>query len=211
MDQNLQTVIEKRMQRTVDALNKHHFDAHLVKTREELLQKLSEYLPAGTSCSVGGSVTLFETGVIDYLKNGDFSYIDRYAPGADTRQCFRDALTCQVYLTSTNAITETGELYNMDGNGNRVAALIYGPDKVIVIAGYNKIVRDLDEARRRNREIAAPGNAVRLNKDGIPCFHTGYCTDCKSPGRFCCHEVVTHQQIVQGRITVLLVAEELGY
>lgn len=210
MDKHLQSVITKRLERTEKALNHNRFDAHVLGSREELMDKLREMIPPGTSCSVGGSMTLFETGVIDFLQSGDFHYLDRYAPEADHRQIYRDAFSCQVYLTSSNAITEDGKLYNMDGNGNRVAALIYGPDRVIVIAGYNKIVADLEAARQRNRQVSAPANAQRLGKE-LPCAHLGHCADCSSPQRFCSSEVIIHCQMVPGRITVLLLAEELGY
>lgn len=210
MDANVTAVIEKRMERTVKALNGNRFDAHLIRSREELLPKLRELIPQGASCSVGGSVTLRELGILDFLAGGDYAYLDRYAEGADTQRVFHDALSCDVYLTSANAITERGELYNMDGRGNRVAAIAYGPEKVIVIAGYNKIVRDIDEARRRNRELAAPANTTRLGSD-TPCRYTGACADCKSPDRACCQELVSHWQYIPGRVAVLLLGEQLGY
>lgn len=211
MDKNVQSVLQKRMERTAAALRKNRFDAHVVQNREALLQKLQECLPAGASCAVGGSMTLFEAGVIDLLRSGDYTFYDRYAEGTDAKQVFRQSFSCDVYLASANAVTEEGEIYNMDGNGNRVAAIAYGPDKVILVAGCNKIVSNLEEARERNRRVAAPANARRLNKEGNPCYHTGICSDCSSPTRFCSHELVCHFQMVENRITVFLVGEELGY
>ena len=111
---------------------------------------------------------------------------------------------------SSNAITEKGELYNVDGNGNRVAALIWGPKNVIIVAGYNKIVKDIDESRARIEEIAAPANATRLGCD-TPCTKTGHCMNCASPKRICATTVITGWQRVQNRIKVILVGEELGY
>ena len=111
---------------------------------------------------------------------------------------------------SSNAITENGELYNVDGNGNRVAALVWGPKSVIVVAGYNKIVKDIDEAKTRVREIAAPSNAARLGCD-TPCTKTGHCMDCSSSKRICATTVITGRQRVENRIKVILVGEELGY
>lgn len=210
MNEHMTTVLEKRIERTVTALCKNNFDAHYIKDNAALIKKLNELTPEGASCSVGGSVTLFETGVIDYLKSGHFNYLDRYAEGADTVKVYHEALSCDVYFTSSNAITENGELYNMDGNGNRVAAMVYGPKKVVVIAGANKIVKDTNAAAERNKQIAAPANAVRLNKD-IPCAATGHCSDCKSPGRFCCHELVSHYQLIKNRIAVLILPESYGY
>lgn len=210
MDKNKALILEKRIERTVAALCKNNFDAHAIKDTGELLKTLDELIPEGASCSVGGSMTLFETGVIDYLKSGRFHYLDRYAEGVDVERVFHDALSCDAYLTSSNAITENGELYNVDGKGNRVAALVYGPEKVIVIAGANKIVKDLDAAVARKGEFATPMNAVRLGIE-TPCTKTGFCSDCKSPGRLCCHELISHQQRVKNRITVLILPDSYGY
>lgn len=210
MDKNTTAITEIRVKRTVDALCKNNFDARYVKDTGELLDIVNELVPEGASCSVGGSMTLFETGVIDALKNGKFNYLDRYAENADTKKVFHDALSCDFYFMSSNAITEEGELYNMDGNGNRVAALIYGPERVVVIAGANKIVRNIKAARRRNRDISAPANCVRLAKDN-PCTKTGTCGDCKNPGRICCHELISKFQGRKNRITVLILPESFGY
>ncbi len=210
MDQNTGIIQEKRIIRTIEALCKNNYDAHYIKDKDELFKKLDELMPEGASCSVGGSMTLFETGVIDYIKSGKFTYYDRYAPNADIPKVFHDALCSDVYLMSSNAITENGELYNIDGTGNRVAALVYGPKKVVVIAGENKIVKDIDAAKKRKASIASPANAVRLNKD-TPCGKIGYCTDCSHPSRFCCHELVSYYQQIKNRITVLILPESYGY
>lgn len=211
MNKHAETVLEKRIERTVSALRGNNFDAYYIKDKAALIKKLGEWMPEGVSCSVGGSVTLHETGVIEYLKSGKFRYLDRYAEGADGPQIYHDALSCDVYLTSSNAITESGELYNIDGNGNRVAAMVYGPAKVIVIAGANKIVKDIAAAQERKRAIAGPANAIRLKKE-LPCAKTGYCSDCKTPGRFCCHELVSrHQGTNPNRIAVLILPESYGF
>lgn len=210
MDKNTAEIIKKRIDRTVAALCVNNFDARALGSADELLGALDELIPEGASCSVGGSMTLFETGVIDYLKSGRFNYLDRYAENADVGKVYHEALCCDVYLMSSNAITENGELYNIDGNGNRVAALVYGPKKVVVIAGANKIVKDLDAARARKRDCAAPMNGVRLNRE-TSCAKTGICVDCKSPGRFCCHELVSYYQGVKNRISVLILPDSYGY
>lgn len=210
MDKNALAIREKRIIRTVASLCKNNFDAHYVKDREDLFKKLDEYMSDGVKCAVGGSMTLFETGVIDYLRSGRFDFIDRYAENADIPQVFRDSFSCDFYFMSSNAITENGELYNVDGNGNRVGALIYGPEKVIVIAGENKIVKDLDAAVERVKQYAAPMNAVRLNKD-LPCAKTGTCMSCNSPGNFCCHKAVTDYQLMKNRIIVLILPDSYGY
>lgn len=211
MDNHKTLVVEKMMERTAKALNSNGYDAHVVRSRAELMEKVGAVLRPGDSCACGGSETLRELGLLEHFQNGGFTFLDRMAEGVDRREVQRQAFSCDVYFASANAITEHGELYNIDGRGNRVAAMIYGPDKVVVIAGYNKIVPDLDAARARKQLIAGPANAIRLGKEDIPCYHTGRCSDCSSPGRFCSYEVVFHRQMVPGRITVLLVNEELGY
>jgi len=158
-------------------------------------------------------MTLFETGIIDLLKSGKYNYLDRNAEGLtpeDRHAIFRQVFSSDVYISSTNALTENGELYNVDGTGNRVAAITYGPNKVIIIAGINKLVRDTDEAIKRNRQISAPANAVRLSKQ-TPCTIAGECKNCKSPDRICNSYVITGFQGDKNRMHVIIVGEALGY
>jgi len=211
MDKNLKLVIEKRIERTVKALREHNIDAQYIPDTQALLQKLGEYINEGTSCGVGGSMTLFETGVIDYLRSSGCEYYGKAASNTkDLISNYRQSFFCDVYVTSSNAITEDGELYNVDGTGNRVAALTFGPSKVIVIAGANKIVRNLDEARRRIKYTAAPANNIRLEKPN-PCVKTGVCMECRSPTNICITEVVTRGQSEKGRLTVLILPDSYGY
>lgn len=211
MDKHLYAIVRKRIDITLTALRKNRFEAHFVPTKAELPAKVSELIPAGASCSLGGSVTIAETGIQQMLENGgDFNYLDRYAQGVDREELMRKALTCDVYLTGTNAITMDGKLYNVDGRGNRVAAICWGPRRVVVICGHNKIVRDLEAARERNRQFAAPANVVRLGMK-TPCAVTGICQDCACEERICCMEVVTGFQRINERICVLIVGEEYGY
>jgi hypothetical protein len=210
MDKNFEKVVLMRINRTVEALRKNRMEAHCIADAKELAAKLGELVPEGSSCSSGGSMTLAETGVMDLLRSGRYNFLDRYAPGADGHKVYHEALMTDFYFMSSNAITEKGELYNIDGNGNRLAALIYGPKRVIVVAGANKIVKDLDEAFSRVKGIACPANALRLGKE-LPCAKTGVCNDCKSPGRFCCHTVISQYQVVENRICVLLLPQSFGY
>lgn len=210
LDKHLRETIQKHIDLTLDALRKNRFEAEYIETPELLLQRLDELMPQGCSCSVGGSVTLDETGVLDYLKSGRFEYYDRYHPQADQEEVFHQAMSCDVYLTSSNAITEEGELYNIDGHCNRLAALIWGPKKVIVVAGYNKIVTNLDAAADRMRSIAAPANARRLSKK-TPCVAIGRCQDCSSPERICSQELISRWQRHPGRIHVIILGGEYGY
>lgn len=158
-------------------------------------------------------MTLFETGVIDYLRSSRFHFLDRYEKGLTPEQVvqvFKKAFTSDVFFSSSNAVTEDGYLYNVDGNGNRVAPMIYGPDSVVIIVGWNKIVKDIDAAIERNRQISAPANVVRL---GIPnpCAKTGHCMDCQGATRICCDYVLLGKQKIPGRIKVLILGEDYGY
>ena len=189
--------------------------------KEDVVPQVRALLHAGDSVAVGGSETLKESGVLELLRSGDYQFIDRYAPGLtpeQVRRVFLDSLSADAYLCSANAVTMRGELYNVDGNGNRVAALCYGPASVIVVAGRNKLVSDLDEAVSRVKRMAAPANALRLSKETY-CARTGRClglgspscTDgCTVPDRICSTYVVHGWQQEKSRIKVILVEEDLG-
>ena len=213
MDDNLAFVQEKRVEDLIKNLKKKNMTGYYVKSQEELTHLLDTLIEDHATVSVGGSMTLFESGVIDYLRKRPLNFLDRYAPGLDADQIknlYRDSFGADVYLTSTNAITEKGGLYNVDGRGNRVAAMIYGPDKVIVIASVNKIVKDLEAAIERNRKWAAPANTKRLNRN-TPCAKLGYCTDCDSPDRICHDFTFITSQMTKDRIHVILTEESFGY
>lgn len=213
MDNNVMWVREKRIEKTIKALENNNMNGYLVNSREELLDKLEELVKENSLVGCGGSQTLFETGVIDYLRNGKYEFLDRYKEGLtpqDIKNMYRKAFCADAYFTSTNAITENGELYNVDGNGNRVAAMLYGPDKVIVITGVNKIVKDVDEAIKRNEQIAAPANAKRIGTN-TPCKTVGYCIDCSSPDRICCEYTLIKKQRTANRIHVIFLNNNFGY
>lgn len=211
------------LQKTMVALEKNNMTALYAETAEAARALALSLIPEGAVCASGGSVTLVETGIIDALKNGRYDYIDRGAPNltqAEREAAMARAMHADVYLSSANAVTENGELYQVDGNSNRVSALLYGPKKVIIVAGVNKLVRDLDAAVLRVKTVAAPKNAKRLSCETY-CAHTGHCvsldrdggmTDgCDSPARICANYVVMARQRHAGRVTVILVGEELGY
>lgn len=213
MDKNLKSVIEKRITRTIKSLEKNNMNGYYCKKEEELFDLLNTLIEDKNTVSVGGSMTLFETGVIDYLRNKDITFLDRYKEGLkkeERKQLFREVFSADVFLASSNAITVKGEIYNVDGSGNRVAAMIYGPDKVIIIAGYNKIVQDLEEAKERNRFISAPANVARLNMNN-PCLKTGYCVNCNSDDKICNIYTIIDRQFDKNRIHVIFLDEELGY
>ncbi len=210
---NLETVIEN--------LRKNHLNPQFVPTKAEVVPLVERILNDGDTVAVGGSVTLDETGVIELLRNGNFHFLDRYADGLsreEKEEIFRQSFFADAYLCSSNAVTEQGELYNVDGTGNRVAAIAYGPKKVIVVVGINKLVRDLNEAARRVKICAAPLNTQRLGFETY-CNKAGHCmkvdggmTDgCASAMRICCSYLITGYQRQTDRIHVILVGEECGY
>lgn len=213
MDKHSTWIIDQKVKRTIENLEKSNMNGYYVEDEKKLLEKVEELLHEGSTVSVGGSMTLFETGVIELLRNGKYNFLDRYKEGLtaeNIKEIFRKSFFSDTYLVSSNALTEEGELYNVDGSGNRVAAMIYGPDQVIVVVGINKIVKNVEEAIKRNREMAAPANCKRLNRN-TPCAQVGYCMDCKSNERICNEYVLIRRQNIKGRIKVIIVGKELGY
>lgn len=210
MEENLKHASLKKLEAVKAKLENNRFDVVLLDHKEEVIPYLETVIQNHASIGVGGSVTLDECGIIEWLRTYEGCiFIDRYKM-TDRRKAFRDSLCADAFITSSNAITMDGMLYNVDGNGNRVAALTYGPDKVYVIAGVNKIVKDIEAAKIRVETIAAPANCVRLNKD-TPCTKVGSCMHCNSDSTICSSYVITRRCAQRGRITVVLVNEELGY
>lgn len=213
MDSNLKWVNEQRILRTIEALNKNNMNGYLVNTKEELIEKIKELVKENSTVSCGGSMSLFETGIIDHLRSGRYNFLDRYKEGLskeELTQLFKESFFADAYFASSNAVTEDGKLYNVDGNGNRVAAMLFGPEKVILVVGVNKIVKNIDEAVIRNKEISAPTNAKRLNKM-TPCTKVGYCMDCKSNDKICREFTVISSQGNKDRIHVIFMNENIGY
>ena len=191
---------------------KRRMEAYYYPTAKEAVEKALSFLPSGAVVAHGGSMTLEETGMMDALRSADIQFLDRAVckTPEDSRKIFHDALMADYYFMSTNAMTIDGELVNIDGNGNRVAAISYGPKEVIVIAGSNKIVRDAEEARKRVKEISAPANAMRLDCN-TPCTIDGICRNCASEKRICCTEVLTGYQRIKNRIKVIIVDGDFGF
>ena len=202
-----------RIENTIKALEKNRMKALYADNREELYDIIRELIKGDKLITAGGSMSLKESGVTDMLMSEYKGiYLDRSEGKTpdDVEDILRKAFVSDTFFASSNAVTENGELYNVDGKGNRVSAMIYGPKQVILVVGKNKIVKDMDEAIRRVELIAAPKNTVRLNC-ATPCAKTGECAHCRSDGRICCSYVRLGQQRVQDRIKVIIVNEELGY
>jgi len=210
MNENLKRAGALKIQQLAKKLEACNFGVTCVETKEEALAYLKEVIPQGASIGVGGSATLTECGVLDWLTgNKDYNFLDRYHTD-DVKKVFHESLSADVYLMSTNAVTMEGQLYNVDGTGNRTAALIYGPEKVYVLCGVNKIVKDLDEAIKRVEMITAPANNLRLNKENA-CTKTGSCVHCYASTSTCNQFVITRRSGIQGRIHLILINEALGF
>ena len=204
------------VERTLKALMKNGFEALCVPDKEEAVSRILELVPGDALVGLGGSVTLREMGLPEALRNRGNEVADHWearergASAAEVLEVRRAQMNSDVFVTSTNAVTEAGELVNIDGGGQRVAAMIFGPRKVIVVAGANKIARDLEEGLHRARNVAAPMNAKRLNRR-TPCAVTGACSDCESEERICNATTIIHRRPRNTETTVILVGEKLGY
>ncbi|MDR2756534.1 MAG: lactate utilization protein [Planctomycetaceae bacterium] len=197
----------------VKSLKNRHFEAYYYKTSEEAVEKILTILPKKESVSWGGSTTLEEIGLIKRVHTEYEMVLDRdkVTTIADRYEAMQKAFFCDNYLTSVNAISEDGQLVNVDGNGNRVAAMAFGPKRVIVVAGINKVVKTLNDAITRARTYASPINAQRVSNIKTPCTLTGVCEDCKSADCICTYIVTTRISRPQGRIHVVLIGETLGF
>ncbi len=205
--------MDDRIGKLMAALTANRMKPYYVEGTQELKDLIRQLVKDDRLITSGGSQTLKETGIIDLLKT-EFggAYVgrsDELSP-EENEDIMRKSFTADTFLSSTNAITEHGELYNIDGNGNRVSAMTFGPKQVIVVAGVNKIVKDLNEAHKRVETVAAPKNAVRLGIS-TPCSESGYCIHCHNEKRMCCAYVTLGQQRIQDRIKVIIVNQNLGY
>ncbi|HBI93161.1 MAG TPA: lactate utilization protein [Terrisporobacter glycolicus] len=213
MNECVQWVNEKKIEKTINNLQKNNIKGYYAKSNEEVINIIKDIAKEGEMVSVGGSMTLFETKVIDLLRSGRYNFLDRYEENltpADMKEIYRKSFYADTYFSSTNAITEEGEIFNVDGNGNRVAAMLYGPDKVVLVVGVNKIVKNIDEALNRNKNISGPANAKRLNT-ATPCAKVGYCMDCKSDDRICCEYTIIKRQRTKNRMYVIFINDVLGF
>ena len=208
----IQTHYEKLAASMIKKMEKRGFEAHYCPDSETAVKTALSLMAEGSTVTWGGSMTLNETGLLKALSPDKYQLIDRdkaLTPEAK-KECYRQAFSADYYLMSTNAITKDGELVNVDGNGNRVAALAYGPDHIIMMVGMNKVEPNLQAAIDRVHQKAAPANAIRLGLN-TPCAQTGSCADCLSPDCICAHTIITRYNRIKGRIKVILIGESLGY
>lgn len=193
-------------------LEKRNMEGFYCADRKDAVRLAMSLMKDGTTVGMGGSETVKETGLLDAIKNSSLHFIDRNQASTqeEKKALFLETMAADYFLMSSNAITIDGELINIDGNANRVACLMHGPEHVILITGMNKVVSDVASGIARVQNIAAPPNAARL-ETRTPCGVTGCCGDCHSEDCMCCQIVVTRHSRHKGRIKVILIGEELGY
>ena len=206
-----QKYYNKRGELLVKNLRSRHYEAYYCETKKAALEKALELIPKGATVGWGGAMSAQQIGLIDAMNNGEYNAIDRdKAPDPQERvKAMKRCLLADVFITGANALSMDGQMVNIDGNGNRVAAIVYGPDSVVVIAGMNKVMDSLEAAVIRARTVAAPMNKQRFALQ-TPCEITGTCGDCKSEGCICNQILVTRNSKPAGRIKVVLVGEDLG-
>ena len=207
---------------TMEALKKNNMVPFYAENKEEALEILKGLIKENDLIGLGGSMPLKEIGAPSLVRGGGYNIIDRYdenLSAEERMECLRKALLSDVFLTSSNAISEKGELINVDGFGNRGAALVYGPKSVVVVVGKNKIVKNAEEGFKRIKEIAAPKNCQRLAKNNYCAFKNecmaisedSLSSGCKSESRICCSYIVQSYQLIKDRIKVIICNEDLGY
>ena len=195
--------------KVIKGLESRNMTGYYAANAKEALAKALELIPEGASVTMGGCMSAREIGLVDALKDGNYNFIDRDKM-EDKRAAMLAAYDADFFLSSVNAMTEDGELVNIDGNSNRVSAIAQGPKQVLFIVGMNKVCDDLDGAMKRARNVAAPINAQRFGLD-TPCAKTGSCMNCKSPDTICCQFLITRFSRHKGRIHVILVNDKLGF
>ena len=211
-DKNKKIFYANQAEGIIKKLKLRKMEGFYVDTMEDAYKKVLELIGApAKTVAYGGSMTIDNSELKAKIKDAGHELIVRedYKTDEEVRQLKAKMINADTFLMSTNAITLDGELINIDGRGNRVSYMIYGPDQVIVIAGMNKVVKDVDAGIDRTRNMASPANTVRLNCD-TPCAKTGRCADCLDH-TICCQIVITRASITPGRIKVVLVGEEVGY
>jgi hypothetical protein len=212
--------MKQQIQELIKKLGENNISAFYVTNRSQAREKVMSMIPEGSVVGLGDSLTLRQIGVVEALTKGNYTFLNPWKPGTSLEESIelkKRALTSDVFVTGTNALTLDGKIVNVDGHGNRVAAMCFGPNKVVIVVGINKIVKDLDKALKRIRDKAAPANVKRhVELDPMPpCGVTGSCSDCSSPWRICNKTVIIERQYDNDKykpiITVIIVGEELGF
>lgn len=203
---------QMQVERTINALKKNNFDARFFSKPVEAVEEIWKMIPEGATVGYGGSLTLNQIGFIEEAQKRPIKFLNPFAKGLSVEEAEkirREIFMADFFLTSSNAITEDGKLFNIDATGNRVGAMMFGPKKVILVCGVNKIVKDMAEAQRKVQETTAPMNAKRLGYK-TPCAQTGECSDCASPERICNAYVILAKKPRRTDLSVFIVGENLG-
>lgn len=213
MLEHMKMYYRKRSDKLISNLKNRHFEAYFCETKEDALRKALALIPEGASVGWGGAMSAGQIGLQDAIRNGNYKAIDRDSctTPAEKENAARDCMTADYFITGANALSLDGQMVNIDGMGNRVAAIVYGPKNIIVIAGMNKVCDDLESAVKRARTVAAPTNCQRFSALDTPCLHNGICADCKSPDCICNQILITRHCRPAGRIKFILVGEDLGF
>ena len=209
---NLQAAFKAAVPGIIKNLAQRDIEAFFYENSGAMVEDILKRIPVGSSITRGGSQSIVECGLTDAIHNGNYTLLDRTVAKTpeEKRAFYGKAVMADIFLMSTNAITYDGELINIDGNGNRLACLMQGPDKVFIIAGMNKFVGSIEEGIHRIENIAAPANVQRLHRD-TPCHTLGKCAHCFSKESICSHTMITRRSSHPGRIKLFIVPENLGY
>ncbi len=214
-----------KIKSVIENLEKNNMQAVFLEKKEEILPYVEKMLPKGAKIAAGGSQSVAECGVAQLIRSGEYRFFDRNKPGATAQELediFAGTYTSDYYFCSTNALTVSGELINVDGLSNRLSAILFGPKNVVMIVGVNKIVDDIDAGIERIRRVAAPKNCVRLGHETY-CSKTGHCIacdnisagsmvdGCKGDERICRNYLISGPQKIKDRIKIILCGEQLGY
>lgn len=205
--------MEKEIKKTIENLKKNQMNGYFAESQAVLEQLLKMLIPEGSTVGSGDSLTLEELGVFEWLRNGKYTFLDKQNKGLtreEKRKLYLNNFSADIFMSSANAITQQGEIINIDGNGSRVAPMLYGPSKVVFVIGTNKVAPDLKSGLERARQIAAPLDAKRLGKE-TPCVKTGSCVNCKSKQRICNSFSVISHQFDAERIHVIIMDGSWGY
>lgn len=210
-----QIIFQKKAEFVLSNLRKRNINGFYHPSAAAAVVEICKLIPSGATVTLGGSVSVMQSGLLAALRSMDIHLLDRYRQGIsgdEVEQLMLRGMTADVLVSSCNAITADGKLVNEDGRGNRVAGLVYGPTKVIFLVGVNKIVPSVEEGLSRIKHVAAPLNCIRLGVD-TPCARTGFCEDddCRAPARICSQISIIESNRVKDRLNVFLVGEELGY
>lgn len=209
---HLQAAFKAAVPNIIKNLAGRNIEAFYYDNSESMVKDILTKIPAGSSVTWGGAESIVECGLMDAVRNGSYILLDRAAAKTpeEKRELYGKAVMADVFLMSTNAITYSGELINIDGVGNRLACLMHGPKEVFIIVGMNKFVGSIEEGIHRIENIAAPANVQRLHRD-TPCYKLGRCAHCFSAESICSHTVITRRSFHPGRIKLFMVPENLGY